>query len=149
MSQLRSWRDQCTGTVVATNGCFDLFHCGHVWSLQEAAKRGDNLVVGVNSDRSVKALKGEGRPILNQDQRAAVIDAIRGVTFVAIFDEDTACEFLRACRPHVWVKAGYRSEDVHRDEFELLHGMGTMMELLPALHGISTSKVIERIQACH
>src|SRR5262249_15784505 len=93
-------------TLVLTNGCFDLLHVGHVRYLEEARGVGDALVVGVNSDCSVCRLKGPGRPLVSQDERAEVVAALAAVDWVVLFDEDTALELVRDTRPGVYVKGG-------------------------------------------
>lgn len=97
-------------TVVFANGCFDLLHAGHVRYLQEAKRQGDVLVVGVNSDRAVKTLKGQGRPLMKQDARAEIIAALECVDFVVVFDETSAGTVLRELRPHIHCKGTDYSE---------------------------------------
>src|SRR5205823_584650 len=97
------------GTVVATGGCFDLLHAGHIAVLQAARSLGDCLVVCLNSDESVRRLKGDGRPLVPQDDRAAVLRALGCVDAVAVFDEDTPEAVLRRLRPDVWAKGGDHS----------------------------------------
>src|SRR5262245_42188042 len=92
--------------VVFTNGCFDLIHPGHVRYLRQARQLGDSLVVGLNSDGSVRALKGEGRPVLNQEERAEVLAALEIIDYVTVFDEDTPKELIAALLPDVLVKGG-------------------------------------------
>jgi rfaE bifunctional protein nucleotidyltransferase chain/domain len=99
--------------IVLANGCFDVLHAGHVRYLQGAKREGDVLVVGLNSDSSTRALKGEGRPILSQEARAELVAAISGVDCVVIFDEHTVEGLLRALRPHVHAKGtDYTAESV-------------------------------------
>src|SRR5277367_4671460 len=99
--------------VVTTNGCFDLLHVGHVRFLKEAKSFGDILAVGLNSDVSVKRLKGEQRPLNNQDDRAEVLSSLGCVDFVSIFDEDTPVEFVKAARPNIHAKgADYKPSDL-------------------------------------
>ena len=92
--------------IVATNGCFDILHVGHLRYLEASKALGDVLVVGLNSDKSVKRLKGESRPINNQDDRAEMLLALKPVDFVVIFDEDTAEEFLKSIKPSIYTKGG-------------------------------------------
>lgn len=100
-------------TVVFTNGCFDLLHPGHILVIERAAALGDFLFVGLNSDSSVKRLKGDRRPRMPLAARAAVLSALRFVDFVVPFSEDTPLELIRVLRPHILVKGGdYRAEDV-------------------------------------
>jgi D-beta-D-heptose 7-phosphate kinase/D-beta-D-heptose 1-phosphate adenosyltransferase len=131
--------------LVFTNGCFDLLHAGHVRYLSEARALGDALVVGLNSDRSVRRLKGEGRPILNEQERAEVIAALEAVDYVIIFDEETPHELIAALLPDVLVKGGDWPLDqiVGRDEVE---AAGGRVLSLPYVEGSSTSDIIERIR---
>jgi D-glycero-beta-D-manno-heptose 1-phosphate adenylyltransferase len=130
--------------VVFTNGCFDLLHPGHVRYLAEARALGEALIVGLNSDRSVRLLKGEGRPILEEGGRAEVIAALEAVDFVIVFDEDTPRELIARLLPDVLVKGGDWPLDkiVGRQEVE---AAGGEVVALPYVEGFSTSEVIKRI----
>lgn len=130
--------------VVLTNGCFDLLHLGHVRYLAEARLLGDALIVALNSDRSVRLLKGEGRPILKEGERAEVIAALESVDFVVVFDEDTPQDLITRLLPDVLVKGGDWSVDqiVGREEVE---AAGGKVVTLPYVEGSSTSEVIKRI----
>ena len=131
--------------VVFTNGCFDLLHPGHVRYLREARSLGDLLVVALNSDASVRLLKGAGRPILNQDERAEVIAALEVVDYVTIFDEETPRELIARLLPDVLVKGGDWPVEsiVGREEVE---AAGGRVLSLPYLQGSSTSSIVERIR---
>jgi D-beta-D-heptose 7-phosphate kinase/D-beta-D-heptose 1-phosphate adenosyltransferase len=133
------------GTVVFTNGCFDLLHPGHVQYLHEARLLGDALVVGVNSDASVRRLKGSARPLVGERERAFVLAGLASVDAVTLFDEDTPRELIAALLPDVLVKGGdYRVEDVvGRHEVE---GAGGRVQILPFLGGYSTTSLVERIR---
>ena len=98
-------------TIVFTNGCFDILHAGHIRYLTAAEAMGDFLVIGLNSDASVRRLKGEGRPVVPEADRAEVLDALRAVDIVTIFDEPTAEELIRLVRPNVYVKGGDYTPD--------------------------------------
>lgn len=130
--------------VVFTNGCFDLLHPGHVRYLAEARALGDALIVALNSDRSVRLLKGEGRPILEERDRAEVIAALEAVDFVIVFDQDTPQELIARLIPDVLVKGGDWPVDkiVGRKEVETAGGE---VVTLPYVEGSSTSDVIKRI----
>jgi glycerol-3-phosphate cytidylyltransferase len=131
--------------VVTTNGCFDILHVGHVRILQEAKALGDCLVIGLNSDDSVKRLKGESRPINSQDDRAEVLLALGCVDAVYIFDEDTPVDFLKAAKPNIHVKgADYKKEDLA--ETPVVESFGGRIELLALVPNKSTTKVVEKIQ---
>jgi D-beta-D-heptose 7-phosphate kinase/D-beta-D-heptose 1-phosphate adenosyltransferase len=131
--------------LVFTNGCFDLLHPGHVRYLSEARLLGDALVVALNSDRSVRVLKGEGRPILNQQERAEVVAALEAVDYVTIFDEETPRELIAAVLPDVLVKGGDWALDeiIGREEVE---AAGGQVLSLPYIDGSSTTDIIERIK---
>lgn len=130
--------------IVVTNGCFDLLHAGHLSLLNDAAQCGDVLVVAINSDASVRRLKGNGRPIIAQDERAALLAALACVDAVTIFDEDTPLEVLRVIRPDVLVKGqDYRLENVIGRE--LVEADGGRVVLIPLLPAKSTSALIARI----
>ena len=131
--------------VVFTNGCFDLLHPGHLETLENARGLGDALVVGVNSDRSVREMKGAGRPIVPQRERAEVLAALACVDAVVIFDEPTPRETVAALLPDVLVKGGDWSSDriIGREEVE---GAGGKVVSIPVLAGHSTSAMVEKIR---
>jgi D-beta-D-heptose 7-phosphate kinase/D-beta-D-heptose 1-phosphate adenosyltransferase len=131
--------------VVFTNGCFDLLHPGHVRYLQQARALGDALIVALNSDRSVRALKGPARPILQQDERAEVISALACVSYVTIFDEATPQKIIAALLPDVLVKGGDWSLDTIIGRAEVEAAGGQVLSL-PFVSGVSTSEIIERIR---
>lgn len=131
--------------VVFTNGCFDILHAGHVRYLNEAKKLGDILVVGLNSDESVRRLKGEGRPVNPGADRAEVLAGLRAVDHVVIFGESTAEELVRQLRPDIYVKGGDYSLD-RLPEAALVAAYGGRTVLAPMLEGRSTSNVIRRLQ---
>jgi rfaE bifunctional protein nucleotidyltransferase chain/domain len=131
--------------VVFTNGCFDLIHPGHTRYLIEARTLGDLLIVAVNSDRSVRDLKGEGRPIFPQDERAEIMAALEAVDYVTIFDDPTPQAVIARMLPHVLVKgAGWGpNEIVGRAEVEAAGGRVVSM---PAIPGFSTTSIISAVQ---
>ena len=127
--------------IVFTNGCFDLLHAGHVRYLETAKSFGDVLILGLNSDRSVTALKGEGRPINTQLDRAYILAALEAVDYVVIFDEDTPYDLIKAIKPHVLVKGGdYEGQDVVGQD------IADELKLVQFVDGKSTTKTIEKIQ---
>ncbi|MBR5162857.1 MAG: D-glycero-beta-D-manno-heptose 1-phosphate adenylyltransferase [Schwartzia sp.] len=134
------------GTIVFTNGCFDILHAGHVRYLAAAEAMGDFLVIGLNSDASVRRLKGEGRPIVSEEDRAEVLDALRAVDIVTIFDESTAEELIRLVRPNVYVKGGDYTLDT-LPEAKIVQEAGGRVEFIPFVDGHSTTSVIEKIKA--
>ena len=131
--------------VVFTNGCFDLLHAGHVRLLAAAREFGDLLVVGVNSDASVRRLKGPERPVLGLEERAELLAALRPVDVVAAFEEDTPLELIRCVRPHVLVKGG----DWSRDQVvgrEVVEAAGGRVEIVQLVSGQSTTALLRRIR---
>lgn len=130
------------GTVVATGGCFDLLHAGHVRTLEAARRLGDCLVVCMNSDESVRRLKGPSRPLVPEGDRASVLGALGCVDAVIVFDEDTPEQALRQVRPHVWVKGGdYDGRSL--PEERVLREWGGRTVILPYVEGRSTTRLIE------
>ncbi len=147
LDQLRTEREllrQAGKTVVFTNGCFDLLHPGHVRYLQQARALGDVLIVALNSDRSVRELKGDKRPILTEAERAEVMAALACVDFVTVFDEPTPRKIISALLPDVLVKGGDWGIDdiIGREEVE---AAGGQVMSLAFVEGCSTTDVIERI----
>jgi D-beta-D-heptose 7-phosphate kinase/D-beta-D-heptose 1-phosphate adenosyltransferase len=130
--------------VVFTNGCFDLLHPGHVRYLAQARALGDALIVAINSDRSVRALKGKGRPILSEQERGEVLCGLRSVDYVTVFDEETPRELIATLLPDILVKGGDWTPNniVGREEVE---AAGGRVLSLPYVEGQSTSDIIERI----
>jgi D-glycero-beta-D-manno-heptose 1-phosphate adenylyltransferase len=133
--------------IVATNGCFDLLHLGHIRYLEAARKLGDILVVGLNGDQSVRELKGQGRPINNEKDRAAILAALEYVDLVAIFPELRATRFIERAAPDVYVKGGdYSSETLDADERAALQKIGSKIEIVPFEKGYSTSALLEKLR---
>lgn len=131
--------------IVFTNGCFDLIHKGHIYLLKEAKKLGDVLIVGLNSDSSIKKIKGKGRPILKEKERSFIIDNIKGVDYVVIFNEKTPFKLIKEIKPDILVKGGdYKEEEIVGGEF-VKKRKGKVI-IIPYLNGFSTSKIIERIK---
>jgi len=130
--------------VVFTNGCFDLLHAGHVKYLQKARQLGDLLVLGLNSDASVRRLKGPKRPLIDQDERAHLLAALDCIDYVVIFDEDTPLELITALKPFILAKGGDYTLDgvVGRDVVE---SYGGRVELVSFVDGKSTTNIIEKI----
>jgi D-beta-D-heptose 7-phosphate kinase/D-beta-D-heptose 1-phosphate adenosyltransferase len=135
-------RPRRRGGLVATGGCFDLLHAGHIAALQAARELGDSLVVCLNSDASVRRLKGAARPLQPQRDRAEVLRALSCVDDVVIFEEDTPAEVLRRIRPDLWVKGGdYTGADL--PEAAILAEWGGQVVIVPYLQGRSTSALVE------
>ena len=127
--------------IIFTNGCFDILHAGHVRYLETAKSYGDVLILGLNSDRSVTALKGEGRPINTQLDRAYILAALEAVDYVVVFDEDTPYDLIKAIKPHILVKGGdYEGKDIVGQD------IADELKLVQFVDGKSTTKTIEKIQ---
>lgn len=134
--------------TVFTNGCFDLLHPGHVYTLTQAKTLGDVLVVGLNSDASVRRLKGPQRPILTVEERAVILSALEVVDYVTVFDEDTPLELIRLLLPQVLVKGGdwSRGEVVGK---AVVEENGGRVEVIPYQPGFSTTSIIDKIRAVY
>jgi D-beta-D-heptose 7-phosphate kinase/D-beta-D-heptose 1-phosphate adenosyltransferase len=131
-------------TIVFTNGCFDLLHAGHVKYLQQARELGDLLVLGLNSDSSIRRLKGEKRPLLEETERAQILAALDCIDYLTIFDEDTPLELLQQLRPQILVKGGdYIPEEVVGKE--LVESYGGRVELIQFVDGKSTTNIIDKV----
>lgn len=130
--------------IVFTNGCFDLLHVGHVKYLQKARKLGDLLVLGLNSDASVRRLKGPKRPLIGEDERAHILAALNCIDYVVLFDEDTPSDLIALLRPHILVKGGdYTADGVVGKE--LVESWGGRVELINFVDGKSTTNIIEKV----
>lgn len=138
--RLGQWRAQGL-KVVFTNGCFDILHRGHVEYLSKASDKGDVLVVGLNTDASVKRLKGAGRPVNEEQARALVLSSLSFVDAVVLFDEDTPYELIKAVRPDVLVKgADYKIEEIVG--YDIVTSYGGKVETVPLVEGYSTTSII-------
>jgi rfaE bifunctional protein nucleotidyltransferase chain/domain len=134
--------------VVFTNGCFDIIHGGHIEFLEKAKALGDILILGLNSDESVRGIKGEGRPIKTQDERANILSALKYVNYITIFDEATPENLIREIRPDILVKGNdYKVDDVVGKE--IVEGYGARVELIPIVKGLSTTNTVEQILQKH
>jgi rfaE bifunctional protein nucleotidyltransferase chain/domain len=132
--------------VVATNGCFDLLHVGHVRYLNAARELGDALIVGINGDQSVRELKGAGRPVNSERDRAEVVAALECVDLVAIFPELRAAKFLELAAPDVYVKGGdYNQDTLNAEERQVLQKIGAKIDIVPFERGYSTSDLLARL----
>ena len=142
---LATWREGQAGRVVFTNGVFDLLHPGHVDVLIGARARGDALVVGVNSDASVRRLKGQERPVRGEGERAYVLDALECVDAVTLFEQDTPLELVQALQPDVIVKGGDYSPDTVVGA-NVVRARGGEVVIIPLTPGHSTTSTIERLR---
>lgn len=142
---VHTWRLK-SDRIVFTNGVFDILHRGHVTYLQEAAALGDRLIIGLNSDASVKRLgKGDDRPLNDQDSRATVLAALRCVDAIVVFDQDTPMELIQVIGPDVLVKGGdWAPEKIVGAEY--VKGYGGDVRSFPLVDGFSTTNLVERIR---
>ena len=132
--------------VVFTNGCFDILHVGHMRYLEEAKEFGDYLIVGVNSDESVKRLKGPTRPINNQEDRAELLTGLKSVDYTVIFTEDTPVEIIEELKPSIHVKGGdYKKDDL--PETKVVESYGGTVEIVSLVEGKSTTNVVKKISS--
>ena len=132
--------------IVSTNGCFDILHVGHLRYLQAARAMGDVLVIAINSDRSVRQLKGPARPLVNQDDRAELLAGLACVDYVVIFDEPTPENFLKIIRPDIHVKGGdYDPESL--PEAATLKALNTELRFVPVVANRSTTDLVQKIQS--
>jgi D-glycero-beta-D-manno-heptose 1-phosphate adenylyltransferase len=147
--KLPEWRNQFRADgkkLVVTNGCFDILHLGHVTYLENARNFGDALLIGVNGDTAVRGLKGAGRPVNSEMDRAAVLAALQSVDGVCIFTDTTATKFLAAAQPDLYVKGGdYSLESLNRDERRAVESAGGKIILVPFVPGKSTTGLLEKI----
>ena len=142
-SRVRFWRKE-SRKLVFTNGCFDILHTGHVRYLQTAAGFGDILVLGLNSDSSVRKLKGPHRPIMTQADRAYLLSAIEAIDCIVIFDEETPAKLIQSVSPEVLVKGGdYLPEDVVG--YDTVKENGGCVKIVPYVEGKSTSGIVNSI----
>jgi rfaE bifunctional protein nucleotidyltransferase chain/domain len=147
--ELPAWRDRVRASgkkLVATNGCFDLLHVGHVTYLENARKKGDALLVGITGDESVRGLKGPDRPVNSEHDRAAVLAALESVDGVYIYHERTAMRFLETVKPDIYVKGGdYTIETINQDERRLMEKIGAKVIIIPGVPGKSTTGLLDKI----
>lgn len=131
-------------SIVTTNGCFDIIHIGHYNYLSDASKQGDILLVGVNTDNSIKRIKGPSRPIVPEQDRAGLVAGLDCVDYVFLFDEDTPLEYLNKIKPHVHVKGDDYSVKT-LPEAETVFKLGAELKFIPLTRGRSTSDIIDKI----
>jgi rfaE bifunctional protein nucleotidyltransferase chain/domain len=147
---LPAWREglrTAQKQLVVTNGCFDILHLGHVTYLEAARNLGDALLVGLNSDASVRAIKGAGRPINSQEDRATVLAALASVNAVCVFGESDAMSFLQKVKPDLYVKGGdYTIDTIHQPERRLVERMGGRVVVLAGVPGKSTSWLLDQLE---
>jgi rfaE bifunctional protein nucleotidyltransferase chain/domain len=149
LESVPAWRNALHAggkTLVATNGCFDILHAGHVTYLEAAREHGGALLVGLNGDASVRQLKGEGRPVNAENDRAAVLAALQAVDAVCIFPETRATRFLSLARPEVYVKGGdFTVEELPREERDVVASFGGKIVTIGFVPGKSTTALLEKV----
>jgi rfaE bifunctional protein nucleotidyltransferase chain/domain len=147
--KLPEWRAAFRATgkkLVVTNGCFDILHLGHVSYLEAARHFGDALLVGVNGDAAVRELKGKGRPVNSENDRAAVLAALESVSGICVFPEKTMTKFLATARPDIYVKGGdYTLDTLNQDERRAVESAGGKIKIIPFVPGKSTTALLEKI----
>lgn len=147
LAKIVTEEQQAGRKVVFTNGCFDIIHTGHILYLQAARKLGDALVIALNSDESVRELKGPTRPIKGQEERALILAAMDAVDYVVIFETVRATPVIQAVQPDVYVKGGdYTLETLDPEERAALEECGAQIVILPEIEGFSTTKVIQQVR---
>jgi D-beta-D-heptose 7-phosphate kinase/D-beta-D-heptose 1-phosphate adenosyltransferase len=133
--------------VVWTNGCFDILHAGHIAYLIHARQEGDVLVMGLNSDASVRAIKGPERPVINEHDRAIVLSALTCVDYLLLFDDPSPARLIEALHPDVYVKGGdYTIDTINQEERKLVESYKGRIAILPGVEGQSTTSIINKIQ---
>jgi D-glycero-beta-D-manno-heptose 1-phosphate adenylyltransferase len=146
---LAAWREKWRAAkkkLVVTNGCFDILHLGHVTYLESARALGDGLLVGVNSDAAVGELKGAGRPVNPENDRALVLAALESVSGVCLFHERAATRFLSIAQPDIYVKGGdYTLETINQDERRVVEQAGGKIVFIPVVAGKSTTALLQKI----
>jgi rfaE bifunctional protein nucleotidyltransferase chain/domain len=149
--KLAEWREKFRSSgkkLVVTNGCFDLLHLGHVSYLEAARQNGDALLVGINSDSAVRGLKGEGRPVNSEEDRALVVAALESVNFVSVFPGVRATDFLALAKPDIYVKGGdYTLETLNKEERSTVEKNGGRIVLIPFVPGKSTTSVLNKLKS--
>jgi len=150
MAELRWMAQQVRdrgGEVAFTNGCFDILHAGHVNYLRAASQHGDFFVVALNSDESVTRLKGPGRPVVAEAERAAVLSGLGSIDAITLFSSDDVQPLLNDLKPEVYVKGGdYTIDTINQDERRLVEGYGGRIVLIPGQEGASTTNILARIR---
>ena len=132
--------------ITVTNGCFDIIHAGHIHSLKEASSFGNILVVGLNSDHSIRLLKGETRPINNQENRKIVLESLRYVSNVFIYDSIEATEFLKVIKPDIYVKSSdYSIDTMNKSELEVLRSLNSKIYFVSMIPNLSTTNITKKL----
>jgi rfaE bifunctional protein nucleotidyltransferase chain/domain len=150
LSMLVHWRkavETLGDRLVVTNGCFDVLHAGHIDYLEKARSLGNTLLVGLNGDDSIRQLKGHGRPVNSENDRARILASLECVNVVVVFPEMRATEFLKIAKPHIYVKGGdYTLETLDQNERRAVEEGGGKIVILPFTKGKSTTALLEKIK---
>ena len=145
--KIRLEREQQGKSIVLTNGCFDLVHAGHIYSLEKAAALGDELWVALNSDASIRKIKGINRPIYSQNERAYLLGALEAVNLTFFFDSTNLAQEIKRLRPDFYAKSGdYSLDSLNPEEHKALEEANTKICFVPFLEGFSTSRTVESIK---
>ena len=145
--KIRLEREQQGKSIVLTNGCFDLVHAGHIYSLEKAAALGDELWVALNSDASIRKIKGINRPIYSQNERAYLLGALEAVNLTFFFDSTNLAKEIKRLRPDFYAKSGdYSLDNLNPEEHKALDEANTKICFVPFLEGFSTSRTVESIK---
>jgi D-beta-D-heptose 7-phosphate kinase/D-beta-D-heptose 1-phosphate adenosyltransferase len=133
-------------TVVWTNGCYDLMHAGHIDCLRRAKKLGNTLIVGVNSDESVRRIKGEGRPIHNQDRRAFLLSELISIDYLLICNDENMVKYLRMLQPDIYAKGGdYTLDTMNQEERRTVEEYDGKTIIVPSIHDLPTTSIVDKL----
>ncbi len=133
-------------TVIWTNGCYDLMHAGHIDCFRRAKKLGDTLIIGVNSDESVRNLKGKGRPLHSQDRRAFLLSELISIDYLLICNNENMTYYLNILQPDIYTKGGdYTLETINQEERRLVEGYGGKIIIVPSIHDLPTTKIVDNL----
>lgn len=131
--------------TILMNGCYDVIHVGHIRSFNQALEYGTRLIVAINSDRAIRQLKGNSRPINVESDRAEFLRSIRGIDDVVVFDSTDVSSLLASLKPDVWVKSGYTKDTVDKKEYEIAKNLGIRVVFLPVTQGLSTTEISQKL----
>ncbi|MFC2080905.1 D-glycero-beta-D-manno-heptose 1-phosphate adenylyltransferase [Bacteroidota bacterium] len=145
LGEILTKEKQAGKKVIFTNGCFDILHRGHVEYLSDASDLGDIFVIGLNSDTSVRRIKGENRPAVDEESRALTLASFEFVDYIVLFNEDTPSELMHALKPDVWVKGGDYQNIEDLPEYKVIAEYGGEVVILPFVEGFSTTDIYNKI----
>ena len=146
MIEIRADLKKSGKIVIWTNGCYDLMHAGHIDCFRRAKKLGDILIVGVNSDESVRSLKGAGRPLHNQNRRAFLLSELRSIDYLLICTDKDMTKYLEILQPDIYVKGGdYTIDTINQEERRLVEEYGGKVEIVPSIHDLPTTELVDKL----